>query len=112
MKIVQISNIKSSPNLHGVDARKIYDTKNAAAVHMTIKPGESLKKHVTLVDVFFYVLEGEGIVEIGDEKKKVTKDILIESPAKIPHCWYNESKKDLRILITKIPRPVKSTKVI
>ena len=36
---------------------------------MTIKPGKSLKKHVTPVDVFFYVLEGNGIVEIGDEKK-------------------------------------------
>ncbi len=112
MKIVQISNIKSSPNPHGVDARKMYDTKSAVAVHMTIKPGESLKKHATPVDVFFYVLEGEGIVEIGDEKEKVAKDTLIESPAKIPHCWYNKSEKDLSILIVKIPRPVKSTKII
>lgn len=79
---------------------------------MTIKPGESLKKHITPVDVFFYVLEGEGIIEIGDEKKNVSKDMLIESPAKIPHCWYNESVKNLRILIVKVPKPVKSTRVI
>jgi len=37
MKIVKIANIEPSPNPHGVDARKIYDTKNAVAVHMTIK---------------------------------------------------------------------------
>lgn len=112
MKTIEISNIKPSPNPHGVDARKIYDTENAVAVHMTLKPGESLKKHITPVHVFFYVLEGNGIVEIGDEKKNIKKDSLIESPAKIPHCWYNEGEKDLQILILKIPRPVKSAKVI
>ncbi len=112
MKIIKIADVESSPNPHGVDARKIYDNENAVAVHMTIKPGESLKKHITPVDVFFYVLEGNGIVEIGDEKKDATKDMLIESPAKIPHCWYNESENDLRILIVKVPRPEKSTKII
>ena len=66
IKITEISEIESSPNPHGVDARKIYDTENALAVHMTIKSGESLKKHITPVDVFFYVLEGEGVVEIGE----------------------------------------------
>lgn len=38
MKIVKIENVESSPNPHGVDARKIYDTENAVAVPMTIKP--------------------------------------------------------------------------
>lgn len=112
MKIVEIANVESSPNPHGVDARKIYDTENAVAVHMTIKPGESLKKHITPVDVFFYVLEGEGVIEIGNEKETVQKDSLIDSPAKIPHTWYNRGDDDLRILIVKVPRPQKSTRVI
>jgi quercetin dioxygenase-like cupin family protein len=112
MKIAKWEEIKSAPNHHGVDARKLYDTANAVAVHMTIKPGESLKKHITPVDVFFYVLEGEGMVEIGDEKEMVKKDSLIDSPAKIPHLWRNEGDEDLRILIVKVPRPDKSTKTI
>lgn len=112
MKIVNWKEIKSASNPHGVDARKIYDTENAIAVHMIIKPGESLKKHVTPVDVFFYVLEGEGMVEIGEEQEMVSKDSLIDSPAKIPHTWRNEGNKDLRILIVKVPRPVKSTQII
>ena len=110
MEIVEIASAESSPNPHGVDARKIYNTKNAVSVHMTIKPGQSLKKHMTPVDVFFYVLEGEGIVEVGNEKKKVTQDTLIDSPAKIPHCWYNESEKNLRILVVKVPNPSKSVR--
>ena len=88
------------------------NTKNAQAIHITLKPGESLKRHVTPVDVFFYVLEGKGIVEIGDEKKEVCPDTLIESPAKILHCWYNESNEILRILVVKVPRPSESTKIL
>ena len=74
-----------------MDARKIYDSPHAIAVVITLQPGEALKKHMTPVDVFFYVLEGTGIVEIGDEKKAIGKDMLVESPARIPHRWINES---------------------
>lgn len=112
MKIVDVKNADTSQNPHKIDARKIYDTKNAQAIHITLKPGESLKRHVTPVDVFFYVLEGKGIVEIGDEKKEVCSDTLIESPAKILHCWYNESNEILRILVVKVPRPSESTKIL
>ncbi len=92
-------------NPHGVDARKIHGNEHTQVVHMHLKPGEYLKKHTTAVDVFFYVLEGEGIVEIGDEKQTVTKDILIDSPKNIPHCLYNESNADFRVLVVKTPTP-------
>ena len=84
MKITDVAKIVSGPNPHHVDARKIYDTKNAIAVVITLQPGESLKKHMTPVDVFFYVLEGTGIVEIGDERASCTKDMLDREPGKDP----------------------------
>ena len=112
MRIIDVKNADISKNPHNVDARRIYDDKYAQAVHLTLKPGESLKRHITPVDVFFYVLEGKGIVEIGDEKKEVGCDTLIESPAKIVHCWYNESNEILRILVVKVPRPTESTKIL
>jgi mannose-6-phosphate isomerase-like protein (cupin superfamily) len=55
--------------------------------------------------VFFYILEGNGIVEIGDEKQHVTKDMLVDSPKNIPHCLYNDGDEDFRILVVKTPRP-------
>jgi mannose-6-phosphate isomerase-like protein (cupin superfamily) len=112
MKIVDVHNADISENPHKVDVRKIYDTENAQAVHITLKPGESLKRHITPVDVFFYVLEGSGVVEIGDERKEVGPNTLIESPAKILHCWYNKSNKILRILVVKVPRPTESTRLL
>ena len=112
MKLIEIEEAVNIDNPHNVKAQKIYDTENAQVVHITLNPGESLKRHITPVDVFFYVLEGSGIVEIGDEKKEVKKDTLIESPAKILHCWYNESDEVLRVLVVKVPRPTQATKVL
>jgi mannose-6-phosphate isomerase-like protein (cupin superfamily) len=112
MNIVQIEKTPIADTPHKVDVRKLYDTENAMTVHITLQPGESLKKHITPVDVFFYVLEGTGIVEIGDEKKEVGKDTLIDSPARIPHCWYNESEDVLRFLVVKVPRPTTETKLL
>jgi mannose-6-phosphate isomerase-like protein (cupin superfamily) len=112
MKIVEVKDVQSKPNPHGVDARNLSDTENAQVVHITLQPGQSLKKHITPVDVVFYVLEGRGVVEIGDERKEVEADTIIESPAKIPHRWLNEGKELLRILVVKTPRPKEQTKVL
>jgi len=109
MKITEVSNVVSGPNPHHVDARKIYETPHAVAVVITLQPGEGLKKHITPVDVFFYVLEGTGVVEIGDEKKMVGKDMLVESPTRIPHRLSNESEAVFRVLVVKVPKPTEET---
>jgi len=64
-----VSKVVSGPNTHHVGARKIYETQHAIAVVITLLPGEALKKHITPVDVFFYVLEERGVVEIGNENR-------------------------------------------
>ncbi len=112
MRTVYAPEAEVSPNPHGVRTSRIYDTEHAQAVHLTLRPGESLRKHITPVDVFFYVLEGEGVVEIGEERKKVGRDTLVDSPARVPHRWSNEGDKDLRILVVKVPRPTESTKIL
>jgi mannose-6-phosphate isomerase-like protein (cupin superfamily) len=112
MKVIEVKNVQSKPNPHGVDARNLSDTDSAQVVHITLQPGEFLKKHITPVDVVFYVLEGRGIVEIGEERAEVGPDTLIESPAMIPHRWMNESGGMLRILVVKTPRPKEATKLL
>ena len=105
----KLSEVGIMNNPHGVDARNLYNTENAMITVITMEPGQSLKRHITPVDVAFYVLEGTGVVEIGDEKMKVTKDILIESPKDIVHCWYNDSSNILRFMVIKAPKPTKKT---
>lgn len=112
MKITRVSDAPIHQNPHGVDARKLYDSEHAQAVVITLHPGEKLKRHITPVDAIFFVLEGAGIVEVGDEKEEVGANTLIDSPAKIPHCWYNESDSVLRILVVKVPRQEGPSKIL
>lgn len=93
------------PTKHGIDVRNLYDRETALINVITLKPGEALKRHITPVDVAFYVISGTGIVEIGEEKLEVSAGTMIESPQKIVHCWYNESEEDLSFLVIKAPKP-------
>jgi len=102
MKTTKVVNTNSFENVHGVEAKKIYADENAQVIHMTLQPGQSLKKHTTPVDVFFYILEGEGAVEVGDETQQVGKDTLIESPKDIPHLLRNTGEGVFRFLVVKL----------
>lgn len=112
VKILKMSDQEPAKNPHGVDVRRVYESEHALSSIITMKPGEKLIRHITPVDVFFYVLEGTGVVEVGDEKEAVSADTVIESPKDIPHCWYNESNADLRVLVLKIPRPTSNTQLL
>ncbi|OEU52872.1 MAG: cupin [Desulfuromonadales bacterium C00003096] len=105
----KLANVSSMNNAHNVDARNLYSTADAMITVITLDPGQSLKRHITPVDVAFYVVSGKGVVEIGDEKQEVTADTLVESPKDIMHCWYNESAEPLRFIVVKAPRPTAKT---
>ncbi len=102
MKITSVAESNTFSNPHNVATKKIFESPQATVIHMALNPGESLKSHVTPVDVVFYILEGEPTIEIGDEREKVSVDSIIESPADIPHCVYNESDTLARFLVVKL----------
>ena len=112
MKTIKIEDAPAHQNPHGVDVRKLYDTQHAQAVAITLEPGQQLKRHITPVDAIFVVLEGRGVVEVGEEKQEVGPNTLIDSPAGIPHCWYNESGSTLRVLVVKVPRQEEPSKLL
>jgi quercetin dioxygenase-like cupin family protein len=112
MIIKKLSDMPIMKTAHNVDARNLYDTENAVISVITLNPGQYLKKHITPVDVAFYVLKGRGIVEIGTEKQEVGANTLIESPKDIVHCWYNESDEELSFMVIKVPKPARETKFI
>jgi len=112
VKIVVALEAARSENPHGVDARGLHSTEHVQVTMITLKPGEGLKKHVTPVDAFFYVLEGTGKVEIGEETQEVGAAMLVESPARIPHRLFNESDADFRFLVVKTPRQADPTRLL
>jgi len=112
MKIVEVKYAPEKPNPNNVSVRVLYDTEHAHAAHIELKPGESIKKHITPTNVFFYILDGKGVVEIGDEQQEVSKDMLIDSPANIPHRLLNPGDEVFRLLVVKAPRQTAPTRLL
>jgi len=112
MKIVNALTAPEGPNPHGVSARGVHTNEHVQVTLVTLQPGEALKLHATPVDVFFYVLEGHGIVEIGGERAEVGPNALVDSPVRIPHRLLNEGEEVFRFLVVKTPAPKEPTKLL
>lgn len=112
MIITKVKETKIAETPHKMDVRRLYDKESAQVMHLRLEPGQSLKPHITPVDVFFYVLEGTPDIMVGDETVTVEVDSVVDSPKDIIHCIYNNSDKDIRVLVVKAPRPVAKTKVL
>lgn len=108
MLVVQAKKADETANPHGVRAQSLHTTEHVQVTMITLQPGEALKTHTTPVDATFYGLEGEGIVEIGDEREPMAADTLVHSPKGIPHRLLNEGGEVFRFLVIKTPaRPPK-----
>jgi mannose-6-phosphate isomerase-like protein (cupin superfamily) len=112
MKITKITDATIKETTHKVDVRMLYDKDTAQAIHITLKPGENLKPHITPVDVFFFIIEGTPEILVGEEKQRVTANSIVESPKDIVHCIYNHSDQVVRVLVVKAPKPVTKTKIL
>lgn len=112
MKIVDWTQLEKKDTPHKVDVRALYDKTDAQAMHIMLLPGQSLKPHITPVDVFFFILEGTPTIQVGSETKETHADLLVESPKDIVHCIYNHSEKPARILVVKTPKPTQNARML
>jgi mannose-6-phosphate isomerase-like protein (cupin superfamily) len=112
MEIIDAFEVEEMENAHGVSARNLHSTEHVQVVMIALEPGESLKLHVTPVDAFFYALEGEGVVEIGGEERRVKADQLVPSPARVPHRLWNDGDELFRFLVVKTPRQKEESRLL
>lgn len=54
-------------------------------------------------DEWFYIVEGEYLFEVGDERFRFTSGDSLLVPRRIPHVWANVSQQTGRILISFTP---------
>ena len=105
MKVIDADSAPRKENPHGVDARLLSKSPYVEALEIRLGPGERLHRHVTPVDVLFWVSLGRGVVEIGEEEREVAAGSLVESPRGVPHAWRNDSDAEFRVLVVKTPAP-------
>ncbi len=65
-----------------------------------IKPRQETIAHIHEdKDEAYLILEGRGILKLGDEEKEITKEMIIHIPPYQKHCIKNiDDKKDLKYI--------------
>lgn len=105
MNIITPEQGSTAYNQDAVLAKKLLSKSEVEVVRIELAPGSSLPVHSTPVEVFFYIIEGSGEVEIGDERQTVQSGSLVESPKDIPHGLHNNADSPFVVLVVKTPKP-------
>lgn len=80
MNIVRMNDIEGFRTPTGVLAKQLLKHKNVTIMNINLEPGDSIPAHSVPVDVFFYVVSGEGSLKIGDEESIVRETDIIVCP--------------------------------
>lgn len=70
-------------------------------VHLTLKPGEKIEKHINPVDVIFFVLEGKAMFETDNERVLILKDQCIHIEGGKNRGFDNISVSPFKVLVIK-----------
>jgi len=101
MNSKEIEKIQAFSGQEGTQIKPIFapeDTDNAirySIAHCTINPGKTSKPHTMLTSEIYYILQGNGIMHVGEEQKQVVKDETIFVPPNSRQFLENNGDEDL-----------------
>lgn len=61
-----------------------------------VQAGATLKAHLHPTHEYWFVLEGSGIMQVGDEAKRIEVGELIYTPPNTPHMLLNDGEQLFR----------------
>ena len=85
--------IITAPDLRGMDF----------LAHAILAPGKEIEAHIDPYEEIYFVLEGRGLMSVGQESREVGPLDATYLPAGIPHALLNTGDKDLVILVVAAP---------
>ena len=69
-----------------------------AVVYFEVAPGERLGTHTDSAEEILYIVAGEGVAEVGDERGRVRAGDLALVPAMVPHGVVNTGDEPLKVV--------------
>ena len=101
MNIKNVEKIEAFSGQEGTKIKQIFspdDTLNIirySIAHCTINPGKTSKPHTMKTSEVYYILEGNGMIHIEDEERKVKKNEVIFVPPNSRQFLENNGETDL-----------------
>ena len=100
---MELINLKEAPKVPvNRDGHIMCRHKNVEIVHLSLKPGEIIERHINPVDVIFYILEGKALLENEDKHVLVKKDDCIKVAAGTERSFNNISVSGFKVMVIKI----------
>ncbi len=104
MTIKKLQDIEVLDGEEGTKIRQIFHPHNTlngirySISHSELKPGKKSKLHKLKTSEVYYILQGEGVLQIDDDTFKVSKDQAIYIPPHSKQCIENIGKDELQFL--------------
>ncbi len=67
--------------------------------HAVLKPGKVIEPHIDPYEEIYYLLQGQGIMIVGDEQQKVNAGDATWLPYGVSHSLVNDGDEDCIILV-------------
>lgn len=64
-----------------------------------LKPGKVIESHTDPYEEIYYLLQGQGVMRVGNEEEKVNAGDAIWLPYGVPHSLVNDGNEDCVILV-------------
>lgn len=99
---MNILRVNETPKVkYNLDGHILCSLPGVEVVHLSLKPGEKIEKHINPNDVIFFVVEGKAMFETDTEKELVTKDQVILVPGGTNRGIDNISVSIFKVLVIK-----------
>lgn len=105
MKTVDTSNAEHYSWGKGCDGWHLLKQDNLSVIEECVPPREREKRHLhNYSRQFFYILQGEAVIEIDGSEFILREQQGIEVPPRVPHQFRNESGSEVRFLVVSVPK--------
>jgi quercetin dioxygenase-like cupin family protein len=85
-----------------IEARRRFVSDSTAAIEIQLQPGGEIPEHGTPENVFFYVLEGRGLLSVDGEVAEVSPGMVSQCASNVKKYIKNNSEGLLRVLVVKM----------
>ena len=108
---MEVRDVKSERRFSTEKMQKVnlFETERMFSDVYFLEPGQEQKRHAhSGADKIYFVLEGTGRFQIGDEDRELGVDQIVLAPADIEHGVRNQSDARLVLLVFMAPNPNKA----
>ena len=94
-KIIEIRKLYSKMHLDNSDFLTFFDLDHLQVGILRLRPGEIDTQEPHSKDEVYFVLEGDGFIEIGNKSHEIKKDLFIYVPSEVKHRFHGNTQEIL-----------------